>query len=93
MWTLTYWLDVLERAIKTAAQFALYTAGADLLNVFSADWKVIGGSALAGGFLSVITSLGSLAIPSTTGPPTASLVPAVEYEPPQPKEVPGQPTP
>lgn len=54
-----YWLAVLERAVKTAAQSALLVAGADQVNALRADWGDVGGFALGGFVLSVLFSLAS----------------------------------
>jgi hypothetical protein len=61
MWTLTYWRDVAERALKTAAQTAagLLIVGDGVLGLLNVDWlgglSVVGSAAL----LSVLTSLAS----------------------------------
>lgn len=63
--------DVLERAVKTAAQSALLVIGADQVNVLVLDWSNVAGFAGGGALLSVLTSLASLAV----GPAgTASVV-------------------
>jgi len=51
--------ETAERAIKTAAQFALVTVGAGLVDVFTVDWKGVLSAALAGFIVSVLTSVGS----------------------------------
>lgn len=49
-----------ERAVKTAAQTVLLAVGASTgLDLFTADWKTIGGAAAGGFILSVITSVAS----------------------------------
>lgn len=71
--------DLLERAVKSAAQVALVSFGASKLNVLSADWKLVGGLAAGGFVLSVLTSLASLPIGDKT---SASLLkPAASPEP------------
>ena len=55
--TKAYLLAVLERATKTAAQSALLVLGADQINALSADWVDVGGFALGGFALSILTSL------------------------------------
>ena len=57
MWTVKFWKDATERAIKTAAQSALLIVGGDTLDVFHADWKAIIGGAAGGAVLSVLSSL------------------------------------
>lgn len=52
------WLrDTAERALSTAAQFALTAFGADKLNVLDADWRLIGGAALSGAVLTVLKAV------------------------------------
>jgi hypothetical protein len=55
--TKAYLLAVLERATKTAAQSALLVLGADQINAMHASWGDVGGFALGGFVLSVLTSL------------------------------------
>lgn len=55
--TKAYLLAVLERAVKTAAQAALLVLGADQINAMNANWTDVGGFALGGFVLSVLTSL------------------------------------
>lgn len=73
MLTKAYWLDLLERAVKTAAQalVAFLGVGTGLLDV---DWRaaLIATGVAAG--MSVLTSLASL---RTDGEGTASAVPNI----------------
>lgn len=62
-----YALAVLERAIKTAAQAALLVLGADQINAMHANWGDVGGFALGGFILSLLTSLATSGI-SGNGP-------------------------
>jgi tetrahydromethanopterin S-methyltransferase subunit C len=58
----TFWLDTLERCIKTAAQTALALVGVEVVDVASLDWQEI---LIAVGFatgLSVLTSIVSSGI-------------------------------
>lgn len=71
MWNRSFWRDALERAIKTAAQSALLTIGAEQVNAFNADYKVVLGMALGGAIVSVLTSLTSVKVGNEG---TASLV-------------------
>jgi len=59
MFTVEFWRELVERAVKTAAQFVLVGVGGNLVNVWLVDWRVVAGSAGAGALLSVLTSLGS----------------------------------
>lgn len=52
-----YYTDLVDRAVRTAAQSALLTIGADQINAFDADYKTVLGMALGGAVLSVLTSL------------------------------------
>lgn len=52
--------DLLERAVKTAAQTALTVLGAVQLNVLHVDWETVTGLAGGAALLSVLTSLASL---------------------------------
>lgn len=55
--TRAYLLAVLERATKTAAQSALLVLGADQINALNASWGDVGGFALGGFVLSILTSV------------------------------------
>lgn len=55
----SFTLDALERAVKTAAQTAVVTLGAEALDVFSVDWLQVAGMAAGGAVLSVLTSVAS----------------------------------
>lgn len=74
-WTLSFWADTLERAVKTAAQAVLTVLGLSNTgfgNLFEFDWTVLGQAALSGGLLSILTSLVSAPIGESG---TASLLP------------------
>lgn len=57
--TKRFWTETLERAVKSAAQFALAAVGQDVVgaDMFAADWKSVGASALVGLVFSALTSL------------------------------------
>lgn len=61
MFTLAFWEAAAERAVKTAAQAAFLAAGADSLaaNALTFDWAQMGGFALGGAALSLLSSLAS----------------------------------
>ena len=62
-WTTAFWKATADRALKSAAQTALVVIGGDqLVNAISVDWLDVGGFALGGALLSVLTSLGSGAV-------------------------------
>ena len=60
MWTKVFWLNALERAIKTAAQSLVAVVGVAQAGLLSIDWRstlsVVGAAALA----SIWTSIGSV---------------------------------
>jgi hypothetical protein len=61
MFTLTFWKAAAERAVKTGAQSVLtaYFVGDVALNALEADWLNMGGIAVGGVALSLLTSLAS----------------------------------
>ena len=60
MFTIQFWRETAERAIKTAAQSTILALGiGEGFNVFSMDWKLALGFAGGGLLLSVLTSLAS----------------------------------
>lgn len=74
MFSKVFWKDALERAIKTAAQFALFTIGATV-------WTSVGdvvstgeAAVLAAGFGFLVSILTSLVSGNVGDPDTASLV-------------------
>lgn len=68
MFTRAFWAAALERAIKTAAQSAVLVIGADQFDALAVSWPEVGGFALGGFVLSVLTSVGSDAVSSQHGP-------------------------
>lgn len=67
----TFWLDTLERCVKTAAQTVLGLIGVNVTDVASLDWKEIGIATAFTTGLSVLTSIVSAGIGE---PGTASLL-------------------
>jgi hypothetical protein len=60
MFTRLFWKQLFERAVKTAAQTLILAVGAAQgFDLFTADWKTLGGAAAGGFVLSVISSIGS----------------------------------
>lgn len=80
MWTIQFWKDALERALKSAAQFAVVALGGNATDFWSLDWKAVLGVVLSGTVLSVLTSIASGALPMGSDG-TASLTNAVEPAP------------
>lgn len=68
MFTRAFWSAALERAIKTAAQSAVLVIGADQFDALAVSWSEVGGFALGGFVLSVLTSVGSDVVTDETGP-------------------------
>lgn len=69
MRTKAFWLDALERAVKTAAQAVI--ASGLISAAVSIDWQAITGIGLTAALLSVLTSIGSARV----GDDSPSLVP------------------
>ncbi len=60
MFTVTFWTQAAERAVKTAAQALLgLWVGDTAFNAWSADWSTAGGVAAGALVLSVLSSLAS----------------------------------
>lgn len=55
--TRAYAVDLLDRAVKTAAQSAVLVLAADQVNALTADWGLVGGFALGGAVLSLLTNV------------------------------------
>jgi hypothetical protein len=71
MWSQKFWQETLERAIKSAAQFAVLVWGATTFTAVGDVAPVAGATALAAlsGFgLSVLTSLASLRVGPVDSP-------------------------
>ncbi len=67
----TFWLDTLERAIKTAAQTLLALVGVNVTDVASLNWQEMAITTAVSTGLSVLTSIVSSGIGE---PGTASLL-------------------
>jgi ABC-type lipoprotein release transport system permease subunit len=63
--------DLVERAVKTAAQTALTVLGADQLNLLNVDWETVVGLSGGAALLSVLTSLASSPRVGTLSPASA----------------------
>ena len=73
LYTMLFWKDASERAIKTIAQtlVTLWLTSDAVFNILTVDWQQALGVAVGAGVLSVLTSVGSAA---RSGTDTASLV-------------------
>jgi len=61
MFTVAFWRDAIERAIKTAAQALILSAGAGAgFDLYHFDFKTAAISVLGGLILSLLTSIASL---------------------------------
>lgn len=80
IFTKEFWVATAERATKSAVQGALVAIGATAtFDALTADWRVIGGSAVSMALLSVLTSVGSAAW--TSGPsPSLGNAETLPYE-------------
>lgn len=59
MFTKDFWVDTLERAIRTACQAALSAGVVGGVGLFEVDWLNVGGIALVAAIASVLTSVAS----------------------------------
>jgi ABC-type lipoprotein release transport system permease subunit len=71
IFTRVFWVDALERAIKTAAQFAVTLIGANQTPIFDLDVAQIAGVSATGFVVSVLTSIVSARRPGTISPASA----------------------
>ena len=73
LYTMLFWKDASERAIKTIAQtlVTLWLTSDAVFNILTVDWQQALGVAVGAGVLSVLTSVASAA---RSGTDTASLV-------------------
>jgi len=68
MFTIHFWKQSTERALKTFAQFIIILGGAGALNVFEVDWTQTLGLALGGALLSYATSIVSAGVKKEDSP-------------------------
>ena len=55
--TAAFWAAALDRAVRTLAQTALATLGADRLDVVTVDWPAVASVAVGAAVLSILTSI------------------------------------
>ncbi len=73
MFTVAFWRDAVERALKTAAQAVILGLGlGEGFNAFDVDWQLALGFAIGGAVLSLLTSVASAPFGDSDG--SASLV-------------------
>ncbi|NOQ58412.1 Holin [Mycolicibacterium fortuitum] len=75
MWSLTFWKDTAERALKSFAQGVILALGGGAVNVLHLDWLTLGGAGGGAALLSVLTSIVSAGVANKG---TASMSSAVE---------------
>lgn len=69
MFTKQFLKDLLERAIKTAAQTLVLAIGAAQgFDLFTADWRTLGAAAAGGFVLSVLSSVASIPLGDRSSP-------------------------
>ena len=76
MFTVNFWRQAAERAVKTAAQFLVFTFGADQFDMLTADWKTIGVSVASGLVLSLATSILTAGVGETDSPSAVAIASA-----------------
>ena len=59
MFTKSFVLSALERAVKTVAQAVVAVFAASQANILTADWKAVLATAGTAGLLSILTSIAS----------------------------------
>ena len=77
LYTKTFWLEALDRALKTAAQIPLVVWGlgeVPALNIAAVDWTEALAYAAGGAVVSLLTSIGSAGL-ATKGNASALSVP------------------
>ena len=65
MWSLLFWKAAAERAISTAAQFALVLIGTDVTGFLSVNWEQLIIASLIGGLTSLLKSLATAKLSRT----------------------------
>jgi hypothetical protein len=69
MFTVSFWKQAAERAVKSAAQALLgLWVGAQAFDAWNVDWKKASGVALGAAILSLLTSLGSASVGKKDSP-------------------------
>ena len=78
MFTHTFFVQTIERAIKSAVQVVLLmTAGATGLDLFALDWQKLAMGAAAAAILSALTSIASAPFGTPGTPSIVSTVPTL----------------
>jgi hypothetical protein len=68
VFTLVFWAQALERALKSTAQALLVVWGSAEVNVLTVNWTTAVGVALTAGLVSLLASVASLPFGPTNSP-------------------------
>lgn len=60
--TRKFWLDAIERAVKTIAQVAISIIGTTAVYLSDVNWTLVASAAVLGGILSILMSIASAGI-------------------------------
>ncbi len=60
--TRKFWLDAIERAVKTVAQVAISIIGTTAVYLSDVNWTLVASAAVLGGILSILMSIASAGI-------------------------------
>lgn len=74
LFTAEFWLDAVDRAIRTAAQSLATTLGGDAFNLWEVDSRAVLGVALGSSAFSILTSIIAIPFGQEEAKGTASLV-------------------
>ena len=80
MFSLNFWRQAVERAVKTAAQTLAVVFTADQISLVTADWKAIGAMVGTAALLSILTSIATSGLGESDSPSAV----AIESAPPEP---------
>jgi hypothetical protein len=82
IFTATFWLETLERALKSSAQFIIgaWGVGDAVFNLCPMDWTVAAGAAATGFTLSVLTSIASAPIGRKASPSLVQGEPGLDVD-------------
>lgn len=75
IYTIQFWKDTAERAVKSFAQGVILALGGGAVNVLTIDWLTLAGAGGGAALLSVLTSIVSAGVANKG---TASMSSAVE---------------
>jgi hypothetical protein len=80
MFSLNFWRQTIERAVKTGAQFLVAVVGAEQFNLLEADWQAMLATVGTGVALSILTSIATSGFGETDSPSAV----AISSAPPEP---------